>query len=227
MCLTPSDPMDCSPPGPTVQGVFQARVLEWGAIAFSSIIPKHIIVCGIWQNLVVHVLLTISAHVKLIHIAECWVECILLSRISSQDPIHQVGEGLCRTPAGAQPPPILCPPESLAPDDLRVVEGRKLDSSILGFVTMSLVCKFHPWDGHLVLGCLGSGLPHLQGPCPSPAPGAATLKSSLFGENLLLCYLTGASGPPYLFMAWYRLPVHRVTTILPIYGVVTFQYSSF
>ena len=79
---------------------------------------------------------------------------------------------------------------------------------------------------HLVLGCLGSGLPHLQGPCPSPAPGAATLESSLFGENLLLCYLTGASGPPYLFMAWYRSPVHRVTTILPIYGVVIFQYSS-
>ena len=32
-CLTPSDPMDCSPPGPTVHGIFQARVLEWGAIA--------------------------------------------------------------------------------------------------------------------------------------------------------------------------------------------------
>ena len=34
-CLTPSDPMDCSPPGPSVHGIFQARVLEWGAIAFS------------------------------------------------------------------------------------------------------------------------------------------------------------------------------------------------
>ena len=33
--LTPSDPMDCSPPGPSVHGIFQARVLEWGAIAFS------------------------------------------------------------------------------------------------------------------------------------------------------------------------------------------------
>ena len=28
-CLTPSDPMDCSPPGPSVHGTFQARVLEW------------------------------------------------------------------------------------------------------------------------------------------------------------------------------------------------------
>ena len=28
--------MDCSPPGSSVHGIFQARVLEWGAIAFSS-----------------------------------------------------------------------------------------------------------------------------------------------------------------------------------------------
>ena len=30
------DPMDCSPPGSSVHGIFQARVLEWGAIAFSG-----------------------------------------------------------------------------------------------------------------------------------------------------------------------------------------------
>ena len=29
-CLTCSDPMDCSPPGSSVHGIFQARVLEWG-----------------------------------------------------------------------------------------------------------------------------------------------------------------------------------------------------
>ena len=34
-CLT-SDPMDCSPPGSSVHGIFQAKVLEWGAIAFSD-----------------------------------------------------------------------------------------------------------------------------------------------------------------------------------------------
>ena len=34
-CLTLSDPMDCSLPGSFVHGIFQARVLEWGAIAFS------------------------------------------------------------------------------------------------------------------------------------------------------------------------------------------------
>ena len=37
-CLTPSDPMDCSLPGSSVHGIFQARVLEWGAIAFSNVI---------------------------------------------------------------------------------------------------------------------------------------------------------------------------------------------
>ena len=36
-CLTPSDPMDCSPPGSSVHGIFQARVLEWVAIAFSKV----------------------------------------------------------------------------------------------------------------------------------------------------------------------------------------------
>ena len=34
-CLTLSDPMDCSPPGSSAHGIFQARVLEWGASAFS------------------------------------------------------------------------------------------------------------------------------------------------------------------------------------------------
>ena len=34
-CPTPSDPMDCSPPGSSTHGICQARVLEWGAITFS------------------------------------------------------------------------------------------------------------------------------------------------------------------------------------------------
>ena len=33
-CPTLSDPMDCSPPGSSIHGIFQARVLEWGTIAF-------------------------------------------------------------------------------------------------------------------------------------------------------------------------------------------------
>jgi len=38
-CLTLSDPMDCSLPGCSIHGIFQARVLEWGAIAFFELSP--------------------------------------------------------------------------------------------------------------------------------------------------------------------------------------------
>ena len=38
LCPTLRDPMDCSPPDSSVHGIFQARVLEWGAIAFSELI---------------------------------------------------------------------------------------------------------------------------------------------------------------------------------------------
>ena len=36
LCPTLSNPMDCSLPGSSNHGIFQARVLEWGAIAFSK-----------------------------------------------------------------------------------------------------------------------------------------------------------------------------------------------
>ena len=43
-CPTLCDPIDGSPPGSSVRGIFQARVLEWGSIAFSEVIatkPKR------------------------------------------------------------------------------------------------------------------------------------------------------------------------------------------
>ena len=42
LCPTLSNPMDCSLPGSAVRGIFQARVLEWGAIAFSGLPPLGI-----------------------------------------------------------------------------------------------------------------------------------------------------------------------------------------
>jgi len=41
-CPTLCDPVNCSPPGSSIHGIFQARVLEWGAVAFSacSQLPK-------------------------------------------------------------------------------------------------------------------------------------------------------------------------------------------
>ena len=44
-CLTLGDPMDCSLSGPSIHGIFQARVLEWGAIAFSE---------GRWTSVVIY-----------------------------------------------------------------------------------------------------------------------------------------------------------------------------
>ena len=38
-CLTLSDPMDCSLPGSSVHGIFQVRILEWGAIALAIALP--------------------------------------------------------------------------------------------------------------------------------------------------------------------------------------------
>ena len=42
LCPTFSNPMDCSLPGSSIHGIFQARVLEWGAIAFSIICHQEI-----------------------------------------------------------------------------------------------------------------------------------------------------------------------------------------
>ena len=42
LCPTLSDPMDCSLPGSSVHGIFQARVLEWVAIAFSDLMIKMV-----------------------------------------------------------------------------------------------------------------------------------------------------------------------------------------
>ena len=57
-CPTLSDPMDCSLPDSSVHGIFQARVLEWGAIAFS--------VCGF--------LAVSKAHIFILYILYIFLE---------------------------------------------------------------------------------------------------------------------------------------------------------
>ena len=65
--------MDCSPPGPSVHEIFQARVLEWGAIAFSagtymygieyySTIKKNEVMpsAATWMNLEIIILIKVS-----------------------------------------------------------------------------------------------------------------------------------------------------------------------
>ena len=43
LCLTLSNPIDCSLPGSSIHGIFQARVLEWGAIAFSEAVREFFV----------------------------------------------------------------------------------------------------------------------------------------------------------------------------------------
>ena len=53
-CLTLSNPMDCRLPGSSVHGIFQARALEWGAIAFSDIHSTMLISLNLWTPLPSH-----------------------------------------------------------------------------------------------------------------------------------------------------------------------------
>ena len=54
LCPTPSDPMNCSLPGSSVHGIFQARVLEWGAIAFCRLKGQTIIIMRYSKITAVH-----------------------------------------------------------------------------------------------------------------------------------------------------------------------------
>ena len=51
LCPTLRDPMDCSLPGSSIHGIFQARVLEWGAIAFSKVGAGNAILYDMLQKL--------------------------------------------------------------------------------------------------------------------------------------------------------------------------------
>ena len=49
LCPTLSDPMDYSPPGSSIHGTFQARVLEWGAIAFSELECYQLLIGHVYE----------------------------------------------------------------------------------------------------------------------------------------------------------------------------------
>ena len=49
-CLLVPIPMDCSPPGSSIHGIFQARVLEWGAITYSKQYFNPITTLGVGQE---------------------------------------------------------------------------------------------------------------------------------------------------------------------------------
>ena len=67
-CLTFSDPRNCSPPGSFFHGIFQARVLEWGAIAFSGsmleISHKGVLILILWRRKLRLVSFMNSSHIS-------------------------------------------------------------------------------------------------------------------------------------------------------------------
>ena len=75
-CPTLSDPMDCSPPGSSIHGTFQARVLEWGAIAFSYRNPYQSLITSIIEKFF---LIKVFIFVSLLHTVH----------------ISSLGKGLC------------------------------------------------------------------------------------------------------------------------------------
>ena len=62
LCPTLSDPMGCRLPGSSIHGTFQARVLEWGAIAFSSVCSRELEFYKWWGNILTFVLSGYSKH---------------------------------------------------------------------------------------------------------------------------------------------------------------------
>ena len=61
-----SDPMDCSLPGPSIHGIFQAKVLEWSAIAFS-----------VFKDMG-QLLRTLSLNLSLANIFHHWIQVLII-----------------------------------------------------------------------------------------------------------------------------------------------------
>ena len=66
-CPTLSDPMDCSLPGSSVHGIFQARVLEWGAIAFSCSVISN----SLWPHVLQYARLPCPSPIPRVYSNSC------------------------------------------------------------------------------------------------------------------------------------------------------------
>ena len=85
-CPTLSDPMDCSPPGSSIYGIFQAKVLEWAAIAFSTLHLRAGLTCQHrWSRL---------------HRIPCVCQCDVNRHEAETFSVHTVGFTSCT--------PVIC-----------------------------------------------------------------------------------------------------------------------
>ena len=97
LCPTLSDPMDCSLPGSSVHGIFQARVLEWGAIAFSkgqSNIPSPKDSCAwysTWQVILMQVEQSVSKAYMLVSATRTVVFLGLMKSITRAHQLRFIG----------------------------------------------------------------------------------------------------------------------------------------
>ena len=92
-----SDPMDCGPPGSSVHGIFQARVLEWVAIAFSNCACSYITKNEIHKNKFINMIIKLAYWWKKILLEEInefqnkwknipcsWIEMLHVDKIFSK-----------------------------------------------------------------------------------------------------------------------------------------------
>ena len=89
LCPTLSDPMDCSPPGSSVHGIFQERVLEWGAIAFSLVGVKTFIIT-IPTEFYLVILSPTSPYAKIFFHPDLVSEAVATSLPISSHPLHSI-----------------------------------------------------------------------------------------------------------------------------------------
>ena len=141
-CPTLSDPMDCSLPGSSVHGIFQARVLEWGAIAFSVSSAK------MGRNLrVVNYLL--CARLK----AKCFVDIVSLNfKFVSKVKGTQSCLTLCDPIDGS-------PPGSLVPG---ILQARTLEWVAIAFSSARLTQNIAYVTVLCTQSLLNTELPSLQ-----------------------------------------------------------------
>ena len=110
-CLTLSNPTDCSPPGSSVHGIFQARVLEWVAIAFSKFKMKFLIFFSKLALPTVISQLMATSSFKLLRIKPCesYIQFIRTSCQFYLQNMRRVCPLLTSFTASTLVPAILCP----------------------------------------------------------------------------------------------------------------------
>ena len=116
LCPILSDPMDCSLPGSSVHGIFQARVLEWGATAFSDVasgppLTRSLLLLTFCMNYCVMFVTTVL-HLFIPFPSEPW-------EASTVSLVPATGSGACRQPGCCVPHTreLLCVcTESSSPD---------------------------------------------------------------------------------------------------------------